>query len=293
MLLLGNCVFAQQMPFIFVPGGPTNVQMIIQDHLGRLWIGGSKDVACFDGSRFYSMREFGMQQAAVRAITEDSEEAIWIGSSVGLYRFQRSILTRVLDSSTTFVAASSGITLAVGAYRGSQQLSLVRIQRNGSEWKTDKIMDVNWPGPVRMDHSGTLLIGHNGGWGEASMNEINAWHGGSPIRLTMHESVKRLGITYVRDRFGCLWWRTSAFTSYQCPGDEERTELPGFSFVGNPNGGINFSEAADGAMIFVNNGTLVMGRPGKFRMVTAAQGFPNVGLSIARMKPESWWNWSR
>jgi len=58
-LLLTNGLFRQQMPFIFVPGGLTNVQVIFQYHLGRLWVGGESDVARFDGARFIRCGSLG------------------------------------------------------------------------------------------------------------------------------------------------------------------------------------------------------------------------------------------
>ncbi len=88
-LLLANVMFGQQLPFVLVPGGPANIRQIFQDHLGRLWVASFTDLACFDGSRFYSMRDFGFQAIDVSAIAEDSDGAIWIGAGNGVYRFMR------------------------------------------------------------------------------------------------------------------------------------------------------------------------------------------------------------
>lgn len=126
---MANTLFAQQMPFIFVPGGPANVQVIFQDHLGRLWVGGAEDVACFDGSRFYSLRDLGFPAATgTTAITEDRDGAIWIGSDLGVYRFYRGSVTKVMPGyvrgSRCFFRCCAGVGRACRARLAARIISL-------------------------------------------------------------------------------------------------------------------------------------------------------------------------
>lgn len=82
-------------------------------------------------------------------------------------------------------------------------------------------------GVTSLDHSGTLLISNTGWWGEVRVKGIVEWRGGL-LPIAKHEAAKGLAFTYLRDRFGCLWQRTGAFTAYQCPGEAKATELPAF-----------------------------------------------------------------
>ncbi len=69
---------AQQYPFLPVPGSPKSVKTLFQDSQGRLWLGGDQ-VSCFDGARFFFLRDYGPPPAQTYSITEDPGGAIWIG----------------------------------------------------------------------------------------------------------------------------------------------------------------------------------------------------------------------
>jgi hypothetical protein len=288
LLLWANLLFGQQLPFIYVPGAPPNVRLIFQDHLGRLWVGGGKDVACFDGSRFYSLVELGLPAVGAIAITEDGEGAIWIASEKGLYRFYQGALKLVMPGLARAVAASSGVVLALIAPAApdlSHQSSLFRIRRNGTAWQLDKIIPLPWPVTFSLDnHSATLLIPFAGAWGETSVKDIVEWHSGSQLPLSMHQSRPGFAILFSRDRFGCVWSRTQAFTTYQCPGDPEPIELPAFVAAK----GSSIREDSAGSMLFVNKGGLVMGRPGNFKSVTPAHGMPDTNVAMTATDGTIW-----
>ncbi len=286
-LLMANTLFAQQMPFIFVPGGPANVQVIFQDHLGRLWVGGAEDVACFDGSRFYSLRDLGFPAATgTTAITEDRDGAIWIGSDLGVYRFYRGSVTKVMPGYVRALAASSGVVLVLAGPVGPdwpRGSFLFRIRWSGRVWESEKITGLSWPNWFSLDRTGALLIPYTAGWQEIRIKDIVAWHSGRPLTVAEHESRRGFG-KVLRDRFGCVWNRTSPFTTYQCPGEREPTELP--AFISNESS--YFWEGGDGTMIFVNNGGLVMGRPESFRLTTAAHGLPSLNAAIMALDGTVW-----
>jgi hypothetical protein len=272
--LVANSLFGQQLPFLLVPGGPANIGFIFQDHLGRLWVTAPKDVQCFDGTRFYSLHDFGFPSAGVTAITEDSEGAIWIGSEVGLYRFHAGALTRVMTGRVQALAASSGIVVAsvFPDPKNPKALFLFRIRWNGSGWVPEQVVDLKWSFYFTLDHAGKLLISLDAAWGELAVKDIVDWHKGAQLSISnKHPSRPRLAIIFSRDRLGCVWSRTQAFTSYQCPGDPEPIELP--SFIAQ-RGGHSIHEDAAGNMLFVNKGGLVMGRPGRLRTFNWRKVFP-------------------
>jgi len=285
--LVANSLFGQQLPFLLVPGGPANIGFIFQDHLGRLWVTAPKDVQCFDGTRFYSLHDFGFPSAGVTAITEDSEGAIWIGSEAGLYRFHDGALTRLMAGRVQALAASSGIVVA-SVFPDPQNLkalSLFRIRCNRSVWEAEQIMDLKWNGLFTLDHAEKLLIPLDAAWGELAVRDIVDWHKGVQLSISnKHTSRPRFAIIFSRDRLGCVWSRTRAFTTYQCPGDPEPIELP--SFIGQR--GSAMHEDSAGNMLFLNNGSLVMGRPGRFRTFTLAQGLPDVNAAITGFDGTVW-----
>ena len=285
-LLLANLMFGQQFPFVLVPGGPANIQKIFQDHLGRLWVASSTDLACFDGSRFYSLRDLGLQAFDVSAIAEDSDGAIWIGTGNGVYRFYTGQVERIMPGLVRAVATTSGAVLAMVGLEGPSGPSfLFRIRRNGTAWQARQIMPLPWPVGFSLDQrTDSLLLSFSAAWGEVKVKDILDWQSGSHVPITMHASRPGFAIMFSRDRFGCVWSRTRAFTTYQCPGDPAAIELP--DFIGAK--GSSIREDSAGNMLFLNVGKLVSGRPGHFRTVTAAQGLPDVTVAMRAMDGTIW-----
>jgi hypothetical protein len=62
----GSDAFGQQYPFLPVPGSPKSVKSLFQDSRGRLWLGGEQP-ACFDGTRFFFLREYGSRWPGLTA----------------------------------------------------------------------------------------------------------------------------------------------------------------------------------------------------------------------------------
>ena len=235
-LLLASILCGQQMPFIFVPGGPTNVRVLFQDHLGRLWVGGATDVACFDGSRFYSLHDFGFPSVGVQVVTEDTEGAIWIGSEVGVYRFAQGALTRVMDGYVTALAAASGIVIVSAGQESQglrQQLFLSRIERTSGGWNSDRVLENSYTEPFSLNQARTavMLPGHEG-WGQVAVHDIVSWRQGMKLTIQQHsfpggkQAPNGAGSgRYLEDRFSCVWSRNELTTGFQCPGDPQPTFL--------------------------------------------------------------------
>lgn len=297
-LLLAGVLHGQQMPFIFVPGGPTNVRVLFQDHLGRLWVGGATDVACFDGSRFYSLHDFGFPSVGVQVVTEDTEGAIWIGSEVGVYRFAQGALTRVMDGYVTALAAASGIVIVSAGPEGQglpQAVFLSRIQRISGGWRSDRVLENSYSKPFSLNNSKTsVMLPVHEGWGNASVQDIINWHKGTSLNIQKHsfrggkQAPNGAGSgPFLEDRFSCVWSRNELTTGFLCPGDARPTFLDAFTSHEA------MSEGADGTMLFPNDHALVIGRPAHLQTVTAAQGLPDTDQAIKASDGTIWLGGSR
>jgi len=75
----GSRAFGQQYPFLPVGGSPKSVQSLFQDSHGRLWLGGLEP-ACFDGTRFFELHDYGFPPAEAYDFSEDAGGAIWIAA---------------------------------------------------------------------------------------------------------------------------------------------------------------------------------------------------------------------
>jgi len=72
----------QQYPFLAVPRSPKSVTTLFQDSRGRLWLGGPRS-ACFDGTRFFFLGDYGLPSGESYDFSEDPSGAIWIGAETG------------------------------------------------------------------------------------------------------------------------------------------------------------------------------------------------------------------
>src|SRR5580692_4517393 len=156
----GTGAFAQQYPFLPVPGSPTSVKSLFQDSSGRLWLGGAQP-ACFDGTRFFFLREYGFPSVDAYDFSEDATGAIWIGAETGVYRFAKGRVEEVSKGvAVSVIAATADIALAAMGPLGQgvpSNASLFRIQRAGEQWKTDNLLSLDSPGPLTLDKSGYLV----------------------------------------------------------------------------------------------------------------------------------------
>src|ERR1700722_2602122 len=96
LLVLAPALLGQQYPFVPVANSPRNIEHLLQDRQGRLWIGTHDDVLCFDGVRFLSLREFGLPPM-LAALSDDLEGGILMSSGSDVYRFFRGRLERIFS----------------------------------------------------------------------------------------------------------------------------------------------------------------------------------------------------
>jgi hypothetical protein len=158
------CRFRSAVPFLPVVGSPKAVKNLFQDSRGRLWLGGEQP-ACFDGTRFFFLREYGFPLAEAHDFSEDASGAIWIGAETGVYRFANGRVEEIAKGvAVSVIAATPDLAIAAMGPFGQghpSNASLFRIQRSGDKWKAEMVMSLDSPGPLTLDPSGMLLYPWN------------------------------------------------------------------------------------------------------------------------------------
>ena len=279
VLLDAAVAVAQQYAFVPVSNSPKTINRVFQDRGGRLWLGTLDDLVMFDGVRFYSLHDYGYPATPSREIAEDDEGGIWSASGLGVYRFHDGQVSQVFAGNSVNIAMlAPGVMLAAvnppgDPKSGTPEYQLIRIRRESSGWTTELL-----PGPTvitgfALDKAGAALFVCAGGWCELSRRAILDWHAGA-VRDTFHKDDNNFSRVY-RDRFGCLWLRSSPFTTYTCPGGVQ-TRVPDDIASLSPLAFL--AEAADGSMILPSSSSLAVGRPGAFHVARSANGMPGNDL---------------
>jgi Two component regulator propeller len=275
--LIATALLGQQYSFLPVPGSPQSIRDMLQDRTGRLWIATSSDVECFDGTRFYSLHEFGFPAVQALAIAEDQKGAIWIASGAGLHRFFAGRLEKVRSGFGTAVAAiTPDVVLAsIGDDSGiPEKPTLFRVQRMQGRWKVDRLMDLPLGGQFSRDTNNKIIYLCSGGWCETDIREIVNWQPGKQVTAMQHRVPVLLGgsnARILRDRFGCVWFRSDTKSYYQCPQDATAKEIESSA---NPS---IIRETENGDMMIPASASLTIGRPGAFRVLNAKTGMPFPG----------------
>jgi tRNA A-37 threonylcarbamoyl transferase component Bud32 len=270
-------VLGQQYPFLPVPGGPKSVESLFQDSRGRLWLGGP-ELACFDGTRFFFLRDYGLPPVHTYAISEDSSGAIWLGMDTGVYRFANGRAEQAAVASAISVIPVSPSMVVAAAGPAGQGIpvntNLIRIQRIGNVWKTETIMNLDSPGLLTLDSSGKLLYPWpNQGWNEIRLEDVVRWHAGAQVPVVHHAIAHAPGngtMKVMRDHEGCLWRGAPHGVAYDCGdgGHNAPTEDAEMTAA--------MHEGPDGTMVLTGNSMLAVGRPGAFQVATRANGLPGL-----------------
>ncbi len=211
--------FGQQYAFLPVPGGPRAVKALFQDSQGRLWMRGEQsgpELACFDGTRFFDLREYGFPSVETNDIAEDSSGAIWIGAETGVYRFSHGRVEQINQGFAVSVIPATPDVVVAAMGPLSQvvpaQAALVRIERAGANWKTETVMSLESAGPLTLDHFGKLLYPYTSEqaqqWTDIPLEDVLQWRPGVKITGSNHgprDFPFNGQWNFMRDRFGCLW----------------------------------------------------------------------------------------
>jgi len=282
--------FAQQYPFVAVkaPNPPQGVKGLFQDHVGRLWVRTTNDVACFDGSRFFYLRNYGFPDTEAMSIAEDDDGAIWIGSSFGLHRFWNGKLVRIQEGVVpSVVRGAPAIMLAAIGPPGKGlpgTADLYRFHKEASLWKSEKLPDLQVVGTLSIGHDQSVTFAGERAWFESSAEAIANWKSGTRLRITPRPLPGMSVEQVFRDRFGCVWFRNQGVTAYQCPADRQVQRLPDSVADGQK----LMSEAGDGRILLPGQGSFALGRPGSFHIAKPANGLPSMEAALMTADGSLW-----
>ncbi len=276
--IAGSQALGQQYAFLPVPGSPKNVKALYQDSRGLLWLGGA-DVSCFDGTRFFSLRDYGFPPVESYDITEDSSGAIWIGAETGVYRFAGGRVEEIGNGvAVSVIAATPGFAIAAVGPLGKgipTNASLIRMRRTGTAWRTETVMSLDSPGPLTLDPSGVLLYpSSTTQWNEMRIEDVVRWRPGTRIAATLRGASGgdpvNGGWQIMRDHSGCLWGAAPGASYYNCGDGPHPAPFPGANVQAPAH------EASDGTIVLHGNSLLAIGRPGSFQIATRANGLPGI-----------------
>ncbi|HVN06134.1 MAG TPA: hypothetical protein VMT86_17050 [Bryobacteraceae bacterium] len=139
-----GAAWAQQYPFLPVAGAPKGVTILFQDSRGRLWLGGAS-TACFDGTRFYSLRDYGFPAVGSHDITEDPSGAIWVAADTGVFRFAQGRVGLIAKgAAVSVIAVTPSVAVALVGRSGgglpTTASTLLRMKHTGDTWQGETVI---------------------------------------------------------------------------------------------------------------------------------------------------------
>ncbi|HKT46304.1 MAG TPA: serine/threonine-protein kinase [Candidatus Acidoferrales bacterium] len=296
LLFLVSTVSAQQYPFLPVtaPNAPKNIQVLFQDSRGMIWVGTKDDLLAFDGTHFYSLRATGYPEAEAKALAESSDGEIWSATQNGIFRFHRGKVEQIADGFALSVLQIGVRTmLAVMGPRlrdapdqvvGAPRWQIYLIRMTGDTWNLEPLGQLKTSGYVTVDHQGTAIYPCTDGWCEITRDQIARWNPGDPIEPAFH-AYKSSAQRILRDRSGCMWFRSTGGAGYQCPGEAKPTL---WAEAGMLDDGVRMTETPDGWIVISGGGRLGLGRPLVSRIIRATNGLPETEAAI-EARDGTWW----
>lgn len=291
-ILLAAAALAQQATFIRIdaPNVPKGADYLFEDSHGGMWLAGcehgSEGLTYFDGNQFLNPVK-NYPHILVCNMTEDSQGGIWLAATTGLYRVFRGSVQRMFprfDSNGWISRIAPDVFVFVSGSASTSKL--VRVTQSKGTWKAEILITPAPAGNFPSDRSGNLFYGCAGGMCELNHDELIRWHPGNTFHVLASRPPNYFSI--LRDAAGCIWIRERDAASYQCPGDKQRTILPATVASIGPGPSPPLLELSSGSVVIVSFGKLAIGRPGNFRVLTPASGYPSACCALVTKDDSIW-----
>jgi tRNA A-37 threonylcarbamoyl transferase component Bud32 len=283
LLAAASTACAQHFPILQVPNSPHGIFSMMQDSESALWLGTIDDVYRFDGTNFYSLRQYGFPKEIPNGFAEDSDGGIWIatqGSDTGggtgkggIYRYRAGHVEKIFSGDgLSVVTVAPGILLAsIGTELQGKPAygDLILFRKEGNRWNPTRLLDKQ-ADHITIDHRGNALFPCPGGWCEIARESLlHIPNAGTSLNVDRHVANPMLE-RVLRDKFGCMWFRAESFASYQCKTDPQPTTLP--ESISEFDSSAHLEETAKGDIFMLVR--LALGRPGAFQTAIDADGLP-------------------
>lgn len=273
-----------------------NVNCILQDRVGFIWIGTESGLFRYDGSGFTAYgRPEGLPGLWVKALHEDGQGRLWVGTTDGLAYGSANQNFRTVKFANQDLAVGLNSTLSSsrdGDVYAAAQVGLVAIRTTdgGLTWKVEQLVpgtDTRLFGgggihSVLADAEGSVLFGCGSGLCRLRSGSITVW--GEREGLP-----KDRWAFLLRRQNGELWVRGPKHTAVLKPG-ERRFEL--HDLPAEISDGITFplAEDATGHLIAGLNSAIARYTGGRWIILSEKNGFgEGVVSSILADKEGSVW----
>jgi hypothetical protein len=190
-----------------------------------------------------------------------------------MYRYQPGKVEKVYssDGMTVLPFAPDLMIASVGTEVNGRPAygDLYLFRKSNGNWTVAQVLEKQ-ANHLTLDHEGNLLFPCPGGWCEIARRQLLDWHGSSSRLDIQKHAGGPLIERVLRDRFGCMWFRAEAFSSYQCPGDAQPKLVS--RDIAQYDVSAHLEEAPDSSILTLV--ALALGRPGTLHVATGSNGLP-------------------
>ena len=229
--------FAQRYQFAqYVEGlDNLNVESMLQDHTGFLWIGSQNGLFRYDGRRFESFgRADGLTGTWVRNLIEDASGRLWVGTAEGLFLFGKDRKFKNVQFSGKTIEVNLGSQMAGqpdGEILVCSQFGLLRVTTPShtdgqprvsgfSERSSGEISGSGRPHSVFVARDGSVFFGCGKGVCQSVSGKTTTWNKTSGLPPDNYTN-------FLEDREGAIWARGQIHVAVLRPG-QSHVELRDF-----------------------------------------------------------------